>query len=413
MTFEFWIVGSSLLSLVFFFIMQLYFSQRAQQKMAALLNQEQTQFQDKFFQNLLQNQQLTHETLNQFSRQNAESHQQNLYRLQNTLRESLLDFDKQIHTILGRTTASLTEQFEKLQTTTQNQLFKITESVEVKLTQGFEKTNETFANIIKRLAIIDDAQKKITDLSQNVVSLQEILADKRARGAFGEVQLQALIRNVLPEQNYHLQHTLSNGTRVDCLLLLPHPTGNIAIDAKFPLENYQKYANHENEANLRQAAKQQFKLDIKKHIQDISQKYIIPGETSDGALLFIPAEAIFAEIHANHPDLVEFAFQARVWLASPSTMMAILTTACAVLKDSATRQQVHIIQQHLSLLAKDFSRFEKRMDNLSRHLQQANLDAEQVHTSAQKITKRFSQIEKVEIEFLEEVPLTLEENSNA
>lgn len=310
----------------------------------------------------------------------------NLVHLQSGLRDHFMSLDKQVHEIMGRTTQHLTNEFEKLNQSTQTNLSK-----------GFEKTNETFLNIVQRLAVIDDAQKKITALSQNVVSLQEILTDKRSRGAFGEVQLNTLIQNVLPPQSYSLQHSLPNGTRVDCLLLLPEPTGKVAIDSKFPLENYQKYVNPDNSDSIRQQAKQQFKIDVKKHIQDISTKYIIPGETSDGALMFIPAEAIFAEIHAHHPDLVEYAWQSRVWLASPSTMMAILTTACAVLKDSATRKQIHIIQEHLRLLAQDFSRFEKRMDNLSKHLQQANEDAEQVHTSAQKISKRFTQIENVEL----------------
>lgn len=326
------------------------------------------------------------------------SSSQNLMHLQTTLRDNFMAFDKQIHDIMGRTTRQLGEQFDKFNQTTQSHLDKISESVEAKLAKGFEKTNETFISIVQRLAIIDDAQKKITDLSKNVVNLQEILTDKRSRGAFGEVQLHTLIQNVLPASSYSLQHSLPNGTRVDCLLLLPEPTGKVAIDAKFPLENYQKAVNPDTPDALRQQAKQQFKQDIKKHIQDISQKYILPGETSDGAIMFIPAEAVFAEIHANHPDLVEIAWKARVWLASPSTMMAILTTACAVLKDSATRQQIHIIQDHLRLLAQDFGRFEKRMDNLSRHLQQANEDAEQVHTSAQKISKRFTQIEKVELD---------------
>ena len=298
-----------------------------------------------------------------FYRQMSESHQQNLQRLQTLCRENLLDMDKQ---------------FNKLN----------------------EKTNETFTSIITRLAIIDDAQKKITDLSENVISLQEILSDKRCRGAFGEVQLNALIQNMLPSNHYEFQRTLSNGSRVDCLLLLPEPTGSIAIDAKFPLENYQKSVNINLSQDERTTAKQQFKADLKKHILDISQKYILPGETSDGALMFIPAESIFAEIHANHPDIVEFAFKHRVWLASPSTMMAILTTACAVLKDAATREQVHVIQKHLQLLAQDFTRFEKRMDNLSKHLQQVNEDAQDVHTSAKKITKRFSLIEQVELDNL-------------
>lgn len=343
-------------------------------------------------------QQRMSESLITFSQQNNEIQQRNLHQLQATLRDNFHELDNQIHNSLQRTTTHLSDQFDKLnQGTTQN-LLKISEAVEIKLSKGFEKTNETFTNIVQRLAIIDDAQKKITDLSQNVVGLQNLLADKRSRGAFGEVQLNVLIQNVLPAHCYQLQCTLSNSARVDCLLLLPEPTGKLAIDAKFPLENYQKYLDQNNEESVRIAAKQQFKIDIKKHIQDISQKYIIPGETSDGAIMFIPAEAIFAEIHSHHVDLVEYAWQMRVWLASPSTMMAILTTASSVLKDSATRQQVHVIQEHLRLLAQDFTRFDKRMTNLSQHLRQANEDAEQVHISSQKITKRFQQIEKVELD---------------
>lgn len=324
---------------------------------------------------LIHHQQTLHETASK-----------NLVQLQSVIRENFSSFDKQIHDVMERTSRQLGEKLDKL-----------SGSVENRLMQGFEKTNETFTNIAQRLAIIDDAQKKISSLSENVVNLQEILTDKRSRGAFGEVQLQMLIQNVLPAQSYSFQHTLSNGTRVDCLLLLPEPSGNVPIDAKFPLENYQKYVNPEYDASLRQQARQQFKQDVKKHIQDVSQKYVIPGETSEGAILFIPAEAIFAEIHAHHPDLVETAWKAKVWLASPSTMMAILTTASAVLKDSATRKQIHVIQEHLRSLAQDFSRFEERMTKLSRHLQQANEDAVQVHTSAQKITKRFTQIEKVDL----------------
>ncbi|MBN9286965.1 MAG: hypothetical protein BGO43_11310 [Gammaproteobacteria bacterium 39-13] len=390
----------SLIATCFLFLTLLglhVFSHKMLRRFLAMLKAEQETHKEKLFDTVLKNQQLTNEALRHFSQATAEQHQQSILALQGSLRENFAEIDRQINNVLLRTTTSLSQQFDKLNESTQHHLIKISESVEIKLAKGFEKTNETFTNIIQRLAIIDDAQKKITDLSQNVVSLQEILSDKRSRGAFGEVQLNTLLQNLLPTNSYQLQHTLSNGARVDCLLLLPEPTGKIAIDAKFPLENYKRYADNEKTENARLTAKQQFKVDIRKHIQDISQKYIIAGETGDGALMFIPAEAIFAEIHAHHPDLVEYAMQSRVWMASPSTMMAILTTACAVLKDSATRQQVHVIQEHLRLLAQDFSRFEKRMDNLSRHIQQAHADAEQVHTSAQKITKRFNQIEKVEL----------------
>ena len=280
----------------------------------------------------------------------------------------------------------------------QQRLKEISGEVDRQLASGFEKTTATFGDVMKRLTIIDEAQKKITELSSNVVNLQEILADKRSRGAFGEVQLATLIRNVIPETHFSLQHTLTNGKRVDCLLILPPPSGNIAIDAKFPLESYQQMTAIGAATAAKHQAEQQFRLDIRKHIEDIAEKYIAPPETTEGAVMFIPAEAIFAEIHAHYPDLVEMAHRRKVWLVSPTTMMAVLTTARAVLKDAATRKQVHLIQQHLTLLSKDFSRFEERMNHLAKHIQQAQQDVEEVHQSSKKITSRFSKIEKVELQ---------------
>lgn len=212
------------------------------------------------------------------------------------------------------------------------------------------------------------------------------------------MQMNALIRNVMPENSFSLQHTLSNGTRVDCLLYLPEPTGNMVVDSKFPLDSYKKMADNESHESERVAAEKQFKQDIKKHIKDISEKYLIPDETADGAIMFIPAEAVFAEIHAHQPELVEFAQKNRVWMVSPTTLMAVLNTARAVLRDTATRNQVHIIQEHLGELGKDFGRFQERMNKLSTHIQQANDDVSKVNTSAQKITKRFEKIERVELE---------------
>jgi DNA recombination protein RmuC len=202
----------------------------------------------------------------------------------------------------------------------------------------------------------------------------------------------------MPESGFSLQHTLSNGRRADCVLFLPDPTGNVAIDAKFPLESYQRMLDDTLAESDRQQAQRQFRLDIKKHMEDIAARYIIPGETSDGAVMFIPAEAVFAEIHAHFPELVEEAFRKRVWLVSPTTMMAILTTARAVLKDAATREQVHIIQDHLRALSKDFDRFQGRMDNLARHIGQAHQDVSDVNVSARKISSRFEKIERVELE---------------
>lgn len=272
--------------------------------------------------------------------------------------------------------------------------------VEKRLTEGFEKTNATFTDIATRLAVIDNAQKKLTELSTNVVSLQEILSDKRSRGAFGEVQLSLLIQNMLPAEHYSFQHSLSNGLRADCVLFLPPPTGNIAVDAKFPLEQYQQMTNFDLPDTERKQAQQIFKQVIKKHITDIQSKYIIAGETSEGAIMFVPAEAVFAEIHARFPDLVEFAQRASVWITSPTTLMAVLTTVKAVLKDSATKEHIHIIQDHLRMLAQDFTRFETRLTQLGKHIDKANQDVTQVQISAKKITQRFQQIEKTEIKEL-------------
>lgn len=269
--------------------------------------------------------------------------------------------------------------------------------VEKRLSDGFEKTTATFTDIVKRLALIDDAQKKLSELSSNVVSLQEILVDKRSRGAFGEVQLKNLVQNMLPTAHFAFQHTLKTGSRADCILFLPEPNGNVVIDSKFPLENYQLMTSFEANDSDRKKAQQSFRQDIKKHVIDISGKYIVSGETAEGAIMFIPAESVFSEIHAHFPDLVEFAQRANVWLASPTTLMAILTTARAVLKDNATKQHIHIIQEHLRHLADDFNRFELRMNNLAKHIDQAQKDVQQVQTSAKKITGRFVQIEKGEI----------------
>jgi len=317
--------------------------------------------------------------------------------IQESLQQALDEIRKQVTSTLNQHTEVLSKRIDKLTQETQEKLKEISGEVDKRLTAGFEKTTATFTDIVKRLTIIDQAQKKITELSNNVMNLQDILNDKRSRGAFGEVQLSSLIRNAIPESHFSLQHTFSNGKRVDCLLFLPEPSGNIAIDSKFPLETYQLLMQSGISDTSRRALEQQFRADIKKHIGDIAEKYIIPGETSDGAVMFIPAEAIFAEIHSHYPDLIETAHQSRVWLVSPTTMLAILTTARAVLKDEATRKQVHIIQDHLIALGKDFSRFQQRMDNLARHIGQAHDDVEKVHKSSLKISSRFEKIEKVEL----------------
>jgi DNA recombination protein RmuC len=326
--------------------------------------------------------------------------------LQDTLQKGVQDNRVQVKEALTDYAKELGTRINQLTETTETKLKEINHQVEKRLTDGFIKTNETFSDVIKRLALIDEAQKKITELSSSVMSLNDILNDKRSRGAFGEVQLSALINNMIPEQHYSFQHLLSNNKRPDCMLFLPEPTGNIAVDAKFPLENYRNMIDNTLSEVEKQQAERQFKLDIRKHIQDIAEKYIIPGETADGAVMFIPAEAVFAEIHAHHSDLVDIAHQSKVWLVSPTTMMAILTTARAVLKDAATRKQVHEIQKHLRMLAEDFERFQMRMDNLAKRIAQTHSDVEQVHISSRKISQRFMQIDRAELDGIKlDVPI--------
>lgn len=375
-----------------------------QSKLSSKSQLEQLQLQrDDLYRLLKEQQNEVHEQRTRFDQHQLNS----LAVLQESLQKSMREVREQLQATLSQQSQSINNSVDKLTQSTQERLKEISGQVDKRLTEGFEKTTATFGDVMKRLTIIDEAQKKITELSSSVVSLQEVLSDKRTRGAFGEVQLAALLRNVIPENHFKLQHTLSNDKRVDCLLLLPEPTGNMAIDAKFPLETYKLLTNSKLSELERRPLEQQFKVDIRHHIQDIAQKYIIPGETADGAVMFIPAEAVFAEIHAHHPDLVELAHQSRVWMVSPTTMMAILTTARAVLKDAATRKQVHIIQEHLLMLSKDFERFQKRMDNLAQHIGQAHQDVEQVHQSSKKITGRFSRIEKVDLSLEEETEVLL------
>jgi DNA recombination protein RmuC len=318
--------------------------------------------------------------------------------LEKELREDVDKVRQRVDESLERSGRQLGERFKELVESNERRLGEISGRVEERLEKGFEKTNTVFGDVIKRLAEIDKAQAQISELSGSVGSLNEILADKRSRGAFGEVQLIGLVKNLMPPNSYAEQHTFENGVRADCVLFMPEPTGTLCVDSKFPLESYQRMVDGELGEAERKQAESQFRIDIKKHIKDIAEKYIIPGTTAEGAVMFIPAEAVFAEIHARFPDLVELSQKARVWLASPTTMMAVLTTARAVLKDAATRKQVHIIQDHLVALSGDFGRFQQRMDKLAKHIDLANKDVGEVHTSAKKITNRFTKIEQVELD---------------
>ncbi|MCE1187335.1 MAG: DNA recombination protein RmuC [Rhodocyclales bacterium] len=301
---------------------------------------------------------------------------------------------------LTESSVQLTQTVEALQRTVGERLDMITGHVNQRLDEGFRKTNETFTSVMARLATIDEAQKKIGDLTTNVVSLQELLGDKRSRGAFGEVQLEALVRNALPTEAFEFQHVLPNNTRADCVLRLPEPTGLVAVDSKFPLENYHRMFAPDVSELERRAAQNAFRNDVKRHVDAIASKYIIEGHTSDGAVMFIPAEAVFAEIHAYNPEVVAYAMGRRVWIVSPTTLMAVLNTARAVLKDVETRKQIHVIKDALGKLAKDFNRFDERMQKLATHIRQAGEDVAEVQTSSRKISAHFQRIEAAQLDEL-------------
>ncbi len=327
----------------------------------------------------------------------AQTRETVLETLHKTLSEQGKSQQSLINDTMLKATTTLTQSVESLGKIVDNRLEQIGGKVSERLDEGFKKTNETFISVMERLATIDEAQKKIDGLTVNMVSLQELLGDKRSRGAYGEVQLEGLVRNVLPASSFSMQHSFANGTRVDCALFLPQPTGTVAVDSKFPLENYHKMFDSSLPEAAQNAAEKQFKADIKKHVDDIANKYIIPNVTSDGAVMFIPAEAVFAEIHAYHPEIIDYAMIKRVWLVSPTTLMAVLNTARAVLKDVEMRKQVHIIKDELGKLSKDFERFDVRMKKLADNIRQAHDNAQEVHISSQKITNRFKQIERVEL----------------
>ena len=320
-----------------------------------------------------------------------------LEKLHTTLAEQGKAEQELIQTTMRNATLQLTASIETLTKSVDGRLEQIGGKVSERLDEGFKKTNQTFMDVMARLATIDEAQKKIDGLTTNVVSLQELLGDKRSRGAFGEVQLEGLVRNVLPANSFAMQYSFENGTRADCALFLPEPTGTVAVDSKFPLENYHRMYDSKLSDAEKLLAEKQFKQDVKKHVDDIAGKYIISNVTSDGAVMFIPAEAVFAELHAHHADVIEYAMNKRVWVVSPTTLMAVLNTARAVLKDVETRKQVHVIKEALGKLSKDFGRFDVRMKKLADNIRQAHENAQDVHISSQKITQRFAQIERVEL----------------
>lgn len=298
----------------------------------------------------------------------------------------------------------LREDFDSLNERVERKLTLINDMVNERLDKNFEKSNKTFNSVLERLSKIDEAQKKIDSLSTDIVSLQCVLSDKKTRGIFGEINLKNIMSNVFGEKNdkiYKLQFSFNNGTIADCVLFAPEPLGLIAIDSKFPLENYQNMVDKNLSADERNKFEKKFKIDLKKHIDDISNKYIIPGITSDQAIMFLPAEAIFAEVNAYHLDIVEYAYKKRVWITSPTTLISTLTTIQVIMKNMERDKYATIIHNELNLLSEEFRRYKERWDKLSRSIETVNKDIKDIHNTTEKISKRFNSINQVDIEKIE------------
>ena len=297
------------------------------------------------------------------------------------------------------------EDFTKMNERIENRLNQIDNKVNERIDVNFEKTNKTFTSVLERLGKIDEAQKKIDSLSSDIVSLQGIITDKKSRGIYGEVNLNHILSSVFGDKNdkvYQLQFSFDNNTIADAVVFAPEPLGLVAIDSKFPLENYRIMVDKNFDKASRETAAKLFKSDVKKHIDAIASKYIIPGVTSDQAIMFLPAEAIFAELNAYHNDLIEYAYKKRVWITSPTTLMSTLTTIEVIIKNSERDKYAKVIQTELTKLSVEFGRYKERWDKLSRSIETVSKDVEDIHITTDKITKRFDSINGVDIEKIED-----------
>lgn len=315
-------------------------------------------------------------------------------KLETNVVKELSDFKSDFSRNLNNDFIALNERLE-------NKLNLINDRVNERLDENFKTSNKTFMSVLERLSKIDEAQKKIESLSTDIVSLQSVLTDKKARGIFGEVNLKNILANVFGEKNdkiYRLQYSFDNGVIADSVLFAPEPLGLIAIDSKFPLEHYRVMVDKNKSELERELASKQFKIDMKKHIDAISSKYIIPGVTSDQAIMFLPAEAIFAEVNAYYQDIIEYAYKKRVWIVSPTTLISTLTTIQVIMTNIEKDKYASVIHKELNLLSEEFSRYKERWDKLSRSIETVTKDVKEINTTTTKITKRFESINQVKID---------------
>ena len=307
---------------------------------------------------------------------------------------------KEINEFQNKFSRDINDDFINFSERVDNRLRYMNDKVNARLNDNFDTTNKTFSSVLERLSKIDEAQKKIDNLSTDIISLQGILTDKKTRGIFGEVNLAHILANIFGDNNdkiYKLQYTFDNGVIADCCLFAPEPLGMIAIDSKFPLENYQIMVDKNYDKNIRDKALKMFKSDFKKHIDAISSKYIIPGVTSNQAIMFLPAEAIFAEVNAYHSDLLDYAYKHNVWITSPTTLISTLTTIQVIIKNIERDKYTEVIHHELRLLDEEFKRYKDRWDKLYRSIETVSRDVKDIHTTTDKITKRFNSINQVDI----------------
>ena len=311
----------------------------------------------------------------------------------NTIKE-LGDFKSDINKNLNEDFINLSERLDL-------RIKSLNEKVNERIDENFDKTSKTFNNVLERLTKIDEAQKKIDNLSSDIISLQSILTDKKTRGIFGEINLKNILENIFGPNNdkiYKLQYTLPNGTIADSILFTPKPLGNIAIDSKFPLENFQRMMDKKLSKEERMNAEKLFISDMKKHIDAISNKYIIPNITADQAILFLPAEAIFAEINAYYPEIITYSYKKRVWITSPTTLISTLTTIQIIIKNIERDKHANVIHKELNMLGIEFKRYKDRWDKLYRSIETVSNDVKDIHTTTNKITKKFDALSNNEID---------------
>lgn len=325
----------------------------------------------------------------------------------NEMTERLGHFEANINKEIGEFKYSfskvLTHDFEALNEKIEKKLTSINDKVNERLDQNFEKSNKTFMNVLERLNKIDEAQKKIDSLNGEIVSLQSVLTDKKTRGTFGEVNLEYILNNAFGSNKngiYKTQVKLSTGVIADAILYAPAPLGTIAIDSKFPLENYQRMTDRSKTKEEREYHEKLFVQDVKKHINDISSKYILPGETTDEAIMFLPAEALFAEINAYHAELLNYAYSKKVWIAGPTTLISTLSIISMILKNMERDKYAKVIHEELNKLSVEFSRYKERWDKLARNVKTVNQSIDELHTTSEKISKRFDSINSVDLEKL-------------